>query len=157
VKFNGYQYENMIIDLNINRSKKILLGSFFAAFATLFIVILIFLNDFYLGIIGGTMLGIAIYSGVKKYICENTKKAGLSKYVKSFDQKVFKTKIVEVLTNFEDKVSTVEYEYKDFVLVKIDRKNYYLYVSANSAIVIRKDTLADIETFENILKNHNLI
>ena len=157
MKYNGHEYENMVVELNLNKNKKIIVGSFFVAFIITFIVIRFIDNDFYFNVILALIAGFATKSCVKKSVCENSRKTNFVRDIKIVEQVVCKDKILEKVTRDSGVENNGEYYYRDMILVKEDKNNFYMYLNNNSAIIVGKNKLDDICGFKKILRDNDLI
>lgn len=157
MKYNNYEYEEMILALNVNKNKKTIGGSFFIAFIITFVISHFIDKDFYFNLILGFIAGFVIKNFVKKSIYENAKKVNFVNDIISIEQTVYEDKIMEKVFRKGDIEMSGEYYYKDVVMVKEDKENFYIYLNNNSAIIVNKSKLENVKWFKKVLADNKLV
>ena len=157
MRYNNYEYEEMVLALNENKNKKTMWGGFFIAFIISFVASHFIDKDFYFNFILALIAAFVTKNFVKKSICENAKKVNFIKDIISVEQTIYENKITEKVIRTGDIEMSGEYYYKDVVMVKEDKENFYIYLNNNSAIIVNKSKLENVKWFKKVLADNELV
>ena len=157
MRFDREEYRQLIMDLNFNKSKGMLWGSSLLAAIISFIVTMFIDSSIYFNIVIALIAGFATYFYIRKSVAKNAEKLNFLDNINSVNQTIYEDKIVEVVVSTDGEEAYCEYYYKDIFFVKQDKKNFYLYLNFNAAVIVSKDKLDDINSFVEILRQNNLI
>ena len=131
MRYSNEEYEKLIIDLNLNKNKKIIWIGAFLCLVIVFIVMTVFYKDISLAIPVSVFSFVGGYFLCRKLIYDNAKKANYIRDIKYVEQEIYEDKLVEKVVRTGEQENIGEYFYKDIVLVKEDKKNFYLYLNMN--------------------------
>ena len=122
-----------------------------------FVICIIIERDLFFSVV--ISIGALFFSRylLKNNIKENTKKSKFSKGLIYIEQIIYEDKIIEKVYWEKNIENTSEYYYKNVKMLKEDKNNFYLYLNDNSALIVNKSKLENIDQFEKILKANNLI
>ena len=157
MKYDHNEYEQMVLDLNISRSKKIILCEALAAAIITFIAISLIYKDYAFGAILALLVSLVSYIFAKKTILDSAKKANFIKNINYIEQTISEDKIIEKVVDYEGLENIGEYYFKDMLYTKEDNKNLYLYLNKNAAVIVAKNKIENINGFKEILISHNLL
>lgn len=157
MKYDKEEYLKKIIQLNLNKNKKIIWIGTIICFALVFVINTIIERDFYFNFMVAIIGAVFCYFILKKLICDSAKKINFINDIVCVNQEIFEDKIVEKVIKTNEVENSGEYYYKDMVFVKTDKCNFYLYLNSNAAIIVGKDKLKNVEDFKKILEANNLI
>ena len=157
MRYNVDEYEDSIIQLNLNKSKKVtIIGTFVTPVLT-FIITSIIKWDLYFNFVLSVFASIAVFYSVRKIVKDGAKRMNFTKDILAIEQEYDNDKITEKVIRKGNTETSGEYYYKDIAFVKEDKRNYYLYLNNNAAIIVIKSKLENISHFKKILIDNKLI
>ena len=157
MRYEHDEYEQMVLDLNISRSKKIMLIGAIVTSIICFIVMVAFYKDISFSIVIAVVAAFVTYFFTKKTIIDSAKKANFIKNIKYIEQTFDEEKLVEKVVDYQELENVGEYHFKDMVEAKEDNKNFYLYLNKNAAVIVVKSKIENINSFKEILIKNNLL
>jgi len=157
MRYSVDEYEDSIIQLNLNKSKKIIKIATIVTIILTFIITSIIKWDPYFNSILSIFAAIAVFYSLRKIIKDSTKRINFTKDIAAIEQDFDNDKIVEKVIRKDNVETNGEYYYKDIAFVKEDKSNYYLYLNNKSAIIVIKRKFENIEQFKKILIDNKLI
>lgn len=157
MRYNHDEYEQMVFDLNICRSKKVMVIGAVVTSIISFIIMLVFYKDIYFGLVIAIIAALVTYFFTRKAVLDSAKKANFIKNIKYIDQTINEDKIVEKVVDYQELENIGEYYFDDMICSKDDDKNFYLYLNKNAAVIVSKSKIENINSFKEILIKHNLL
>lgn len=155
MRINFKEYENMVVRLNWQKNKWVFIGGGIIVLIGCFLLNYLTGEGLLFSIITSLIGAIAYYFLLNYIIKNSAKKINSTSKLIYIEQEIRDDKIIEKAVNEDNTESYGEYNYTDVLKVKEDKYNYYLYMSANAAIIVNKEKLDDINKFKQIIDNIN--
>lgn len=157
MEYTSEEYKKMIMQMNMNKNKKILwIGAIVCATIS-FIITTIIARDFYFNLVLSLMAAIAVWFILRKIIVDAVKKVNITDDIVSVEQKIYDNKISQKIIKKKGLQNSIDFYYKDVQFLRQDRDNYYLYFDSNVAIIINKLKIENKEAFKKRLQSNNLL
>ena len=157
MKFSREEYEDMIIRLNYNKNKMMVMVMATVSAILAFVVGMLIDGGVYFSAVLAIAAAIGARFAIKKSIIDNAKKVNFLRTINFVEQEIYRDKIVEKVVRTGEAENCGEYYYRDIGFVREDKFNFYLYLNDDSAIIVSKNKLGNIEDFEKILRANDLI
>lgn len=157
VKINFKEYEKMVAELSLNRSKYVIVSGTVLTILLGFFANFILDRDLISSIVSGILAGIIFYFAFRAIISSSAKKINCLNKVVGVEQEILEDRIIERVIKEEDSVNEGIYYYKDIIVLKEDKNNFYLYINKNAAVIVNKDKVEELEKFKLVLRNHKLL
>lgn len=157
IEYSGEEYKMLILQLNANKNKKLMLIGSLVSAVIGFIVGIVIDDDMYFNFVLAFAAALATYYIMKKNITDNAKKVNFMRDIVRVEQTITEYKIHEKVVRKSGVINEGEYSYKDISYVKQDKLNFYLYLNNEAALVVGKSKLKNVDEFKNILLKHEFI
>lgn len=157
MEYTKEEYTKMIMQMNMNKNKKLLWIGSTVCTAISFILTTIIENDFYFNIVISIMAGIAVWFILRKIIKDAVKRVNITDDIVSVEQKIHDDKISQKIIKKKGLQNSVNFYYKDIEFVRQDGDNYYLYFNTNVALIVNKLKIENKEKFKKNLQSHSLV
>lgn len=153
MKNNFVEYEEMVVRFNLYVYRWLYLGIPVFVGLTNFIIVYLYDGEFIIDFIVSTIMAIVFYKSLKKTLSKVAKKSNRTEKLVELQTTIQSDYIEEIVMLENGLESTSKYYFKDILKVKEDKYNFYLFIINNSAIIINKQKLENIEVFRKQIKD----
>ena len=157
IEYSGEDFKLLILQLNANNNKKMMLIASLVSAIIGFVVGVILDDDLFFNFVLAFAAAIAAYYIMKKNITDNAKKVNFMRDIVRIEQTITEDKIREKVIRKNGAVNEGEFSLSEISFVKQDKLNFYLYLSNEAALVVSKSKLKNVDEFKNILIKNNFV
>lgn len=153
MKINFKEYEEMVERFNLYVFRWVYVFLPIVVWLISFLVVYFDEGEVVINFIVCTIMAVVFQKISKKIIITSAKKVNRTNKVVELETMIYDDYIEEV-ARFENGVdSTSKYYFRDFMKVREDKHNFYLFIINNAAIIINKQKLENIEVFRKQIQD----